>query len=129
MARARIPEETRDRFCEMYLAGVSMSQIERETGHLRGSIYPVLEERGIKPNRATPKTAAQDATVARLDAIMERTLTLLQSELEMKNKLIDQLMAALATSQIRFELPPDVADKLRGGQEAAAKPARSRRAS
>jgi hypothetical protein len=79
----KIPDDVRKRVVELYKAGVKTADITTETGVVRSSIYWILQQAGVRPERQTTGTqeplegsaltlASIDATLKRIEQLLER---------------------------------------------------------
>jgi transposase-like protein len=78
------PDEVRQQVIDLYLAGKKLSDIIMETGVSRPTVYWMLHQAGINPNRRGSSTAAAQAVRQEVGA-------------EPPGELLDRLMAAERT--------------------------------
>jgi transposase-like protein len=94
MAYEEWPDETRQKVVEMYLDGKKLSVICGETGVPRPSVYWILHQAGVQPNRQsrTRELAERVAAPATelLDRLMEAQIQVGQLQAENK-QLQDEL--------------------------------------
>lgn len=73
MRKGQAPEPTpRERVVAMYKAGVKLTEITRETGVPRGTIYYLLKEEGINPSRQAQGEVVSEIAHQLADVITER---------------------------------------------------------
>ena len=95
MKRKRIPDDVRRRVVEMYQAEERVSDIQRELGLPRGTVYYLLDQEGIQPNRqARAESAERHPAGRKLDTpvdydlivdLLQRRVHELEAELESVN--------------------------------------------
>ena len=75
-----ISDETRSKVIELYQAGVKTADITDQTGVVRSSIYWILQQAGIRPERQTSQQeplVGQAMQLASIDATLKRIEELL----------------------------------------------------
>jgi transposase-like protein len=92
-----IPEAVKDEVVRMYLANAKNSEITEATGVERSSIYWILDQRGIEPNRQRKRGQDVDgATLVKSLVEAHREIGRLEHENEQLLVEMDRLKARLA---------------------------------
>lgn len=80
-----IPDSTRDLIATMYQNGERVSDIVKETGVSRPTIYWILRTKGVRPQRDTRDDQLSAAELAEMLRQAEREIGRLQEQLRQKD--------------------------------------------